>query len=90
LFDQAPAFIKRDIVYLMYNWGADFFISDKRWQWSAQHRWVQRALLITSYALGDEGRHWRRQVRERLTPFDVIAQKWMAARVQAGNRTIPL
>jgi hypothetical protein len=89
-FDDAPPFIKRDIVYLMHNWGADFFLSDKRRQWTAQHPWVQRALLVTSYALGDEGSHWRTKVKQQLGHFDVIARDWMAARVESGQREVPI
>lgn len=89
-FDHAPPFIKRDIVYLMHNWGADFFLSDMRRQWSSQHRWVQRALLVTSYALGDEGSHWRSKVKHQLGTFDQIARDWMANRVQIGQKEVPI
>ena len=89
-FDDAPPFIKRDIIYLMHNWGADFFLSDKRRQWTNQHPWVQRALLVTSYALGDEGKHWRDKIKSQLGKFDLIARDWMAERVQSHQAEIPI
>jgi hypothetical protein len=90
LFDSAPPFIQRDIVYLMDRWSADYWVSDKRRQWSNQHPWVKRALVLTSYSLGDEGAHWRRSITRHLSPFDAICRDWMAARVQAGLRSMPL
>ncbi|MFC7246060.1 RNA-directed DNA polymerase [Catellatospora aurea] len=90
IFPQAPAFIQRDIVYLMYGWGADYWLSDKRKQWMSQHPWVKRALLLASYSLGDEGSHWRTAVRDQVNGFDLISKKWMADRVQANRREIPL
>jgi hypothetical protein len=88
LFAASPPFIQRDIVYLMYSWGATDWISDKRRQWSNQHPWVQRAIVLASYSLGDEGSHWRRRLA--LKGFDLVARDWMAARMQAGQTEIPL
>lgn len=90
LFDDAPPFIKRDIVFLMYRWGADYWLSDKRRQWATQHAWVKRALLLASFSLADEGEHWRRSVKRQVNGFDDIAQSWMDARVKQGQRDLPL
>lgn len=90
LFDQAPGFIKRDIVYLMDHWDADYHLSDWRRQWTNQHPWVKRALVLTSYSLGDEGKHWRKPLRDVLPSFDVFCRDWMADRVQQGKRKMPL
>lgn len=82
LFPVSPPFIQRDIVYLMYGWGEADWISDKRRQWASQHSWVQRAILLASYSLGNEGSHWRRRLS--LRGFDIIARDWMAERMQSG------
>ncbi len=88
LFSDSPPFVQRDIVYLMYGWGVSDWISDQRRQWSTQHPWVQRALVLASYSLGDEGSHWRSRLT--LKGFDLVARNWMAQRVQAGQTEIPI
>jgi hypothetical protein len=90
LFDRAPGFIKRDIVYLMDHWDADYRLSDLRRQWANQHAWVKRALVLTSYSLGDEGFHWRRSLGDQLSEFDAVCRDWMRERVQQNNRKVPL
>jgi len=90
LFESAPAFIQRDIVYLMHRWGADYWLSDKRRQWVTQHAWVKRALLLASYSLGDEGAHWRRSIGEQVYGFDALAKDWFATRVQSNQMDLPL
>jgi Reverse transcriptase (RNA-dependent DNA polymerase) len=88
LFSASPPFIQRDIVYMMYGWGVMDWIADKRRQWSNQHLWVQRAIVLASYGLGDEGSHWRRRVS--LHGFELVARDWMADRVQSGQTEIPV
>ena len=85
---DSPAFIQRDIVYLMYGWGRRDWISDQRRRWANLHVWVQRAVLLSSYSLHDEGRHWRRTLP--LRGFDLIAKQWMDVRTQAGQRELHL
>jgi hypothetical protein len=90
LFDKVQPFIQRDIVYLMYIWNADYWLSDKRRQWNTQHPWVKRALLLASYSLGDEGRFWRRSLGDQVAGFDAVCRDWMRERVQAGRTAIDL
>jgi hypothetical protein len=88
LYDKSPPFIQRDIVYLMYGWGVTDWISEKRRLWANQHPWAQRAILLASYSLGDEGSHWRKQ--RTLKGFDLIARDWMTQRIQSGQTEIPI
>lgn len=89
LYGSVPPFIQRDIVYLMYGWQAHHWLSDLRRQWIKQHAWVQRALLLASYALGDEGNHWRKSVSGGLNGLDEVARQWMEQRVRDGRRELP-
>jgi hypothetical protein len=52
------------------------------------HPWVKRAFLLSSYALGDEGKHWRSA--QTFDEFDAIAKKWMAERVQQAGWRLPV
>ncbi len=90
LFDGAPVFVQRDIVVAMANWEAGYWLSDKKSQYDSFHPWVQRALLMASYSLGDEGNHWRQAIRDRMSGFDLVVRDWMSARTQLGTRTVPM
>jgi Reverse transcriptase (RNA-dependent DNA polymerase) len=90
LFEDAPHFVQRDIVLIMARWRATYWLSDQRAQFSRQHPWVQRALLIASYVLADEGSHWRRQVAGQLSPFDALVRRWMSERVATPEWEVPL
>lgn len=88
MFGSAAPFLQRDIVIHMHNWKNADWISEQRRQWSNQHPWVKRALILSSFILQDEGQHWRRKLH--LNAFDNVAMKWMADRVKNGKTEIPL
>jgi hypothetical protein len=89
IFVKAPPFIQRDIVVAMARWRATYWLSDKKTQYDSFHPWVKRALLMSSYVLGDEGKHWRDSIKHRLSPFDLLARDWVATRAQS-NLELPL
>jgi hypothetical protein len=74
----------------MARWRAVYWLSDQRAQFSRQHAWVKRALLIASYVLADEGSHWRQQVAGQLSPLDSLVRTWMSDRVATPGWEIPL
>jgi hypothetical protein len=90
LFERAPHFVQRDIVLIMARWKAMYWLSDQRTQFTRQHAWVKRAVVIASYVLADEGAHWRKQVAGQLSPFDSLVRDWMRDRVAAPGWEIPL
>src|SRR5262249_17231575 len=73
---------QRDIVLTMANWGVTYWLHDRRPHYRTMHEWVQRAFVIGSYAMGDEGRHWRGGIRRSLTEFDEIVAQWAGERAQ--------
>lgn len=88
IFPSSPPFLQRDIVIHMHNWSNADWISEQRRQWTNQHPWVKRALILASYGLKDEGKHWRKS--RTFTPFDTVARDWMAERVQNNKMEIPV
>jgi len=77
-------------VLIMGRWRAAYWLSDQRTQYSRMHPWVQRAFLICSYLLDDEGEHWRRRMRRRLSPFDRLVNDWTAERAGNPAWSVPL
>lgn len=72
--------IKRDIILIMANHGADYWISNTRKQYSVLTLWERRALVISSYILEDEGRHWRDSIKKELPSYDQLIMKWAGAK----------
>ena len=85
---RAPAFLQRDIVLHMHNWGSGAFVARERHRYNERHPWVRRAILMSSYLLGDEGSHWRKTLT--LSPFDTIARDWRTEKISANRQEIPL
>lgn len=90
IFDRpkTPAFLQRDIVLHMHNWGSGAFIARERRRYAERHPWVRRAIMMSSYILNDEGSHWRKSIN--LNAFDTIARDWRAEKFQEKRIEIPL
>jgi hypothetical protein len=74
---------KRDIILMMASRGADYWISNCRKQYSVLTQWEKRALLISSYILEDEGRHWRDGIKKELSSFDQLILRWASSKKSA-------
>lgn len=68
--------LKRDIILMMGYRGADHWISDCRKKFSTVTDWERRALIICSFILTDEGKHWRDKIKKELSPFDTLLLTW--------------
>jgi hypothetical protein len=82
--------IQREIVLTLGKWEAHHWLHDLRSQYPTMHGWVKRAFYVSSYALGDEGSHWRRSIKKSLGPFDQVVAEWAAAKVQQSGWEIPV
>lgn len=70
--------IRRDIILLMAYRQADYWLSNCRTTFSTLTGWERRALLVASYTLGDEGKHWRDAIKNDQSPFDKLVLQWTA------------
>lgn len=68
--------IKRDIILAMFNWRYTAWISDMRNQYRNFTSPLRKAFIIASYALGDEGNHWRRFNKKGFSDFEKIINAW--------------
>lgn len=82
--------IQHDLLLILANRGARYALHDMKPSYHTSHAWVKRAFLMSSYFLGDEGRHWRQSVSASLDAFDVLVRDWMGQRVQDNGWSIPL
>ena len=90
IYDHQPSsLIRRQIILIMANWRCFYWLSDIKQKYSGLSDWEKRAFIISSYILGDEGKHWRDNTKRTWTPMDSLVRSWFADRFQS-NRTIPL
>jgi hypothetical protein len=82
--------IKRDIILIMAKRNSDYWISNCRKQYSVITPWERRALLIASYILEDEGKHWREAIKKEVTPMDRVAMDWAAEKKNVGSWDVPI
>jgi len=90
-FNSTPhMFIRRDIILAMAKRNADFWLSDLRKRFHSLSIWERRAVLIGSYLLEDEGKHWRVAINKELSEVDQLTVSWAASKKQANKWEIPL
>ena len=82
--------LKRDIILILANQKADHWISNYKRQYQVLTAWEKTALLISSYILGDEGKHWRKSIKNELSPLDKICLDWASRKNNFDNWEFPL
>lgn len=82
-------FIKKIIILLMANWECHYWLTDIKKSYGGASEGERRALIIASYKLGDEGKHWREHFKNKWNRRELLVRDWYAARVQA-NKGIPV
>ncbi len=82
--------IQREIVLIIGKMAVASWLHDIKSQYPTMHSWVKRAFFVSSYALGDEGSHWRKQAKKALGPFDTIVADWSGSKVQQPGWEIPV
>jgi len=91
IYDEARSIgVRRDVILALARKNADYWISDRRKQFATLSEWEKRAILISSYILGDEGSHWRKSVRPVLTPLQELSVKWASEKKDSGTWEIPV
>lgn len=70
--DNRSPLVRRGIILAMARWRVHYWVSDVKTRYHALHEWEKRAFLVASFVLGDEGSHWRRHEKKRLSPYDEL------------------
>ncbi len=86
----AEHLLRRDIVYAMARRGAHYWVSDLMKRHAQVSSWELRALLAASYALGDEGRHWRRARERELSDVDRAYLLWLGRKNDGSVWALPI
>jgi hypothetical protein len=79
---RTSSMIRRDIILTMAHWRAWPWLSDLTNRFRELSGAKKRAFIIASYTLRDQGRHWRRHIRDELSPFEILVLDWASDRIQ--------
>ncbi len=82
--------IRRDVILSMARRNADYWVSDVLKNFATVTDWERTALLIASFILGDEGKHWRGSIKGVLSPIQLLVREWASTRAGAGVREVPV
>ncbi|OAI41798.1 hypothetical protein AYO38_12060 [bacterium SCGC AG-212-C10] len=77
-------FLRRDIVLVFAKWRTTHWLSDVRTRFHILGPSERRAFIVSSFVLGDEGTHWRRNSKDVFTPFEDAISSWTADKKSAG------
>ena len=80
----------RDIILVMALRGEWYWLSDLRNRYRQLSDPEKRALLVASYTLKDEGKHWRDHIKKELNPFEKFILSWAGERVGKGKSEFSL
>lgn len=90
LFERSSSpLVRRLIILVLGDWQLHFWLSDLKRKAASLGTWERRAFILASYALGDEGKHWRDHAHKSWSPPDSAVRDWFAKR-HATNARMPI
>ncbi len=91
LYDQQNSMmVRRDIILAMAKHNADHWLSNRSRHYATLTEWEKTAMLVASFALGDEGDHFRKPLRGGASPMAALAIKWADGKMKSGTWEVPL
>jgi hypothetical protein len=82
--------VKRDVLLAMTLRRVDYWLSEQLKRFAVLTLWEKRALIVASYTLGDEGKHWRARVRNELQETDRLFLSWVGEKNNGRAWEVPL
>ena len=84
--------IRRDVILIMASRGSEHWVSNCRMTFATLTAWEKRALLIASFTLRDEGKHWRDAIRRDQNEFDQLILTWTgdSKSTKGSGWTVPI
>lgn len=81
--------IRRLIMLTMANWNCHYWLTDIKNRYGSMALFERRAFIISSYSLGDEGKHWRDNTKPNWAEPELLIRNWHADRFQK-NKSAPV
>ncbi|MDI3429628.1 RNA-directed DNA polymerase [Aeromonas sp. V90_14] len=73
------------ITQAMAKWNTHYWLSELRRTFPTMTPWQRRLFIVTSYLLGDEGKHWRTHNKGKFNFIDELYSDWGALRKTSRN-----
>ena len=77
--------LRRMVILALANWNCGYFVKKELRHFASASPWERRALIVSSYRLGDQGKHWRRRARHAFNQVEGLLDDWACDRKQAGQ-----
>ncbi|WP_205511587.1 RNA-directed DNA polymerase [Longitalea arenae] len=77
--------LRRQIIMAMTNWNCHYWLVDIKNQFAILTPWERRAVIYSSYFLGDEGRHWRDHNKNLFRNEEELIRDWCSFRKQSNS-----
>ena len=74
--------VRKDVILAMAKFNNHAWISNQIKEFCSMDSWCRRAMIIASFSLGDEGRHWRQHNNESFSKFEKIVADWVGTKKQ--------
>lgn len=78
-------FLKRQIIIAMANWDSHYWLVDIKNQFTTLTTWERRAFIYSSYCLGDEGSHWRKNNKGLFSKEELLMRDWCSKRKESNK-----
>lgn len=83
--NESNHLLKRQIIITMTNWNCHYWLVDIKNQFTTLTTWERRAVIYSSYFLGDEGKHWREHNKNIFSKEEILIRDWCATRKQLNS-----
>lgn len=80
--------IKRQIIVAMSNWNCHYWLVDIKNNFTSLTNWERRAVIYSSYFLGDEGNHWRENNKKIFSKEEILIRDWCSTRKQTNQNIL--
>jgi hypothetical protein len=83
--NRASQIIRRDVIMIMAGRSEWYWLSDLRNKFRHLTPMERRAFIVCSYALKDEGSHWRDHTKREFSPFESFIMRWASNRATKNS-----
>jgi hypothetical protein len=87
---KTDTLVKRDVLLAMTRRRVDYWLSEQLRRFSVLTLWERRALIVASYVLGDEDKHWRQRIGSELQQSDKKFMQWVGKKNSGTLWELPL
>lgn len=73
------------VTQAMAKWNTHYWLSELRRVFPTMNPWQRRLFIVSSYLLGDEGRHWLTHNKDKFNFIDELYRSWGSKRKEDRN-----